>query len=177
MKKYNKRQLKLGIKIEREHTSDDDEAELIAKDHLDEIPDYYDRLINMEKKAMKKSLADDLEKFDSEKIKGNLQKLFLGDFHGYKVYSVNGNYVKMNCDMDFTEGGNGLRYKFISNEKEIWIDNNKDVGNYKNILGHEFKEILGMKKGKKYEDAHNKANRFEKKLRKRDAKLVIKKGE
>jgi hypothetical protein len=52
-KKYDPRQLKLGIKIEREHTSDDAEAELIAKDHLDEIPDYYDWLIAMEKLAKK----------------------------------------------------------------------------------------------------------------------------
>jgi hypothetical protein len=44
-----KKQLKKGIKIEIEHTTDKGEAEIIALHHLDEIPDYYDRLIKMEK--------------------------------------------------------------------------------------------------------------------------------
>lgn len=52
-----KSQLKKGIKIEREHTKKDSLAREIAKDHLVEFPDYYDRLEIMEKKAEK-----DLEK-------------------------------------------------------------------------------------------------------------------
>ena len=54
---YNKRQLKMGIKIELEHTTNKKVAEKIAKDHLDEFPDYYTRLKKMEnlaKKEMKK---------------------------------------------------------------------------------------------------------------------------
>lgn len=37
-------QLKRGIKVEQEHTSDIDVATEIALDHLAEFPDYYDRL-------------------------------------------------------------------------------------------------------------------------------------
>lgn len=37
-------QLKKGIKVELEHTTDEKVAEEIALDHLDEFPDYYDRL-------------------------------------------------------------------------------------------------------------------------------------
>lgn len=44
-----KKQLKKGMKVEMEHTTDKGEAEIIALQHLDEIPDYYDRLIKMEK--------------------------------------------------------------------------------------------------------------------------------
>ena len=44
-------QLKKGIKIEMEHTTDKGEAEIIALQHLDELPDYYDRLIKMEKQS------------------------------------------------------------------------------------------------------------------------------
>jgi hypothetical protein len=44
-------QLKIGIKIEYEHTNDQKIAERIALDHLSEISDYYDRLVKMEKEA------------------------------------------------------------------------------------------------------------------------------
>jgi hypothetical protein len=46
-------QIKKGIKVEREHTNTDKVAREIAKDHLFEFPDYYDRLEKMEKKAEK----------------------------------------------------------------------------------------------------------------------------
>ena len=51
--KYDPDQLAKGIKIEKEHTDDPKVAEKIAKDHLDEIPDYYTRLEKMEKGAKK----------------------------------------------------------------------------------------------------------------------------
>jgi len=44
-------QLKMGIKVEYEHTGDKDISKEIAIDHLAEIPDYYTRLANMERKA------------------------------------------------------------------------------------------------------------------------------
>ena len=43
-------QLSKGIKIELEHTGDVALAREIALDHLNEFPDYYDRLENVEKK-------------------------------------------------------------------------------------------------------------------------------
>lgn len=46
-----KKELKKGIKVEMEHTTDKGEAETIALHHLEELPDYYTRLINMEKGA------------------------------------------------------------------------------------------------------------------------------
>lgn len=46
-------QLRMGIKVEHEHTDDPAEAEKIARDHLAEIPDYYTRLMKMEKEAGK----------------------------------------------------------------------------------------------------------------------------
>jgi hypothetical protein len=45
------KQLKKGIKIEMEHTTDRGEAEIIALHHLEEIPDYYTRLGKMEGEA------------------------------------------------------------------------------------------------------------------------------
>ena len=46
-------QIQKGIKIEMEHTDDKEKATEIAMDHVTEFPDYYDRLINMEKAAEK----------------------------------------------------------------------------------------------------------------------------
>lgn len=43
-----KAQLQKGIKAEKEHTSDAVIAREIALDHLAEMPDYYDRLSDME---------------------------------------------------------------------------------------------------------------------------------
>jgi hypothetical protein len=44
-------QLSRGVEVEMEHTTDSDKAKEIAEDHLDEIPDYYDRLDDMEEEA------------------------------------------------------------------------------------------------------------------------------
>jgi len=52
-----KQQLKIGTKVEMEHTDDEDEACSIAMDHLVEFSDYYDRLKRMESKGdIKKDL-------------------------------------------------------------------------------------------------------------------------
>lgn len=48
------RQLKMGIKVEKEHTKDASLARDIAMDHLSEMPDYYTRLEKMEKTAKQK---------------------------------------------------------------------------------------------------------------------------
>lgn len=44
-------QLIMGIKVEQEHTTDKYTALEISMDHLEEIPDYYSRLEEMEEKA------------------------------------------------------------------------------------------------------------------------------
>lgn len=43
-------ELSMGIKVEKEHTSDEKVAKEIALDHLKELPDYYTRLKKMERK-------------------------------------------------------------------------------------------------------------------------------
>ena len=48
---YNPKELKMGIEVEAEHTTNPLIAEKIAKDHLAEAPDYYTRLAKMEKEA------------------------------------------------------------------------------------------------------------------------------
>lgn len=52
MMKYNKKQLRMGIKVEMEHTKSKRVAEKIAKDHLREFKGkpYYTYLLKMERK-------------------------------------------------------------------------------------------------------------------------------
>jgi hypothetical protein len=50
---FDPKELKIGIKIEMEHTNDEKLAKEIAMDHLTEIPDYYTRLKDMEKNVEK----------------------------------------------------------------------------------------------------------------------------
>jgi hypothetical protein len=47
------KQLKIGIKVEGEHTSDKTGARITALQHLDEVPDYYTKLKKVEKKSVK----------------------------------------------------------------------------------------------------------------------------
>jgi uncharacterized alkaline shock family protein YloU len=51
---FSHEQLMKGMKVEREHTSNDKIAMEIARDHLTEDPEYYIKLEKMEKKKRKK---------------------------------------------------------------------------------------------------------------------------
>ncbi len=51
--KFDAEQLAKGVKIEQEHTNDSYLAKIIAKAHLSELPDYYTRLLKMEKEGEK----------------------------------------------------------------------------------------------------------------------------
>jgi len=53
-----KTQLKKGTKVEKEHTKDTELANTIASQHIDELPDYYDRLSKVEKKPIKEGLLN-----------------------------------------------------------------------------------------------------------------------
>lgn len=51
-----KNQLKKGTKVEKEHTKNIELATTIASQHIDELPDYYDRLSKVEKKTVKEEV-------------------------------------------------------------------------------------------------------------------------
>lgn len=99
-------------------------------------------------------LFNDLDRFSKDNIFGALQKLFLGRFRDYDVYSVNGAAVKLLYDIDFVEGGNFRAYKYVP-EGEIWIDNNLDNSDMKFTLSHEYFEAEMMKDGLQYDNPDN----------------------
>jgi hypothetical protein len=52
--KFDRKQLRIGTRIEMEHTYSRKIAKQIAKGHLMEFPDYYTYLLKMEKKMKKR---------------------------------------------------------------------------------------------------------------------------
>jgi len=75
------KQLDMGIPIEHEHTKDKVLATDIALQHLDEIPDYYTRLIKMERDAKKehkkfKDVKEATDGIKAKNYKGRLDKWF-----------------------------------------------------------------------------------------------------
>ena len=53
-KKFIKKELNIGKKVELEHSKSQKVATKIAKQHLAEFPDYYTNLVKMEKRLKKK---------------------------------------------------------------------------------------------------------------------------
>jgi hypothetical protein len=58
---YNAAQIDMGRKVEMEHTDNPSVAEEIARDHLEEFPNYYTALDEMEKK-LEKQHGDSMKK-------------------------------------------------------------------------------------------------------------------
>ena len=51
-KDFSQKELKRGVKVEKEHTTDKDTATEIAMDHLSEDTEYYRKLGIMERKTL-----------------------------------------------------------------------------------------------------------------------------
>jgi hypothetical protein len=62
---YPSDQMEMGKKVEKEHTDVPAVAQRISMDHLEEIPDYYDRLDQMEEQAKDEGMKRDAEKTSS----------------------------------------------------------------------------------------------------------------
>lgn len=88
-----------------------------------------------------------------------------------KVYLIDGQYVRENIFIDFTEGGSSYRYDFIP-QGEIWVGG-VHVIEFPFICLHEVEEItfalkggLDLKKDDEYSESHNYANECEAAARK-----------
>ncbi|MEI6879785.1 MAG: DUF5661 family protein [Bacteroidota bacterium] len=83
-----KAQLKKGIEIEKEHTSDKEKATEIAMDHVTEFPDYYDRIEKMEKKADKDWKLNETKKFIKQKLRKSLNEQQVNNVVAWRVGSM-----------------------------------------------------------------------------------------
>jgi len=90
---------------------------------------------------------------------------------GIKIFIVDGESVRNQYNMDFTEGGHWLVYNFIP-KGECWLDNDVEPKERKWILAHELAEIGMMENGLNYETAHAKASKYEQKLRRENEKII-----
>lgn len=119
-----------------------------------------------------------LEEFiNKAKAFQDMSKIRIGIYDDIDIYLVNGDIVKIRAFPDFVEGGNDAVYGkdkgTVANfmpQNEIWIDANMDINSLPYILFHEMWERDQMiTHNLDYEDAHEKSNNIEMKLRKINA--------
>jgi hypothetical protein len=84
--------------------------------------------------------------------------------HGLAIMLVDGTYVRNHYDSDFSQGGNGFRYRFVS-RREIWVDKQISEIEWPFIIMHECYEAELMREGQTYDRAHDTAKRLEDKCR------------
>jgi hypothetical protein len=84
----------------------------------------------------------------------------LGHLAGRSCYLVDGEMLRNNVDIDFTQGGNGARYGYVP-RAELWVDECLGEGDRWPTLLHELIEDHLMILGRSYEDAHEEASAFE----------------
>jgi hypothetical protein len=112
-----KDQLKKGTKVEKEHTKDSELASVIASQHLDELPDYYDRLVKIEK-TQKDSTKDPVSSLEKELTS-------LKD----TSYSSIDKLMRTICD-NYNISPRKLHDDFVKKHKVIpdeWIKNKKGI--------------------------------------------------
>jgi hypothetical protein len=92
----------------------------------------------------------------------------IANVFGFKVFIVDGEYIRTNINEEFTNFGQHYRFKFIP-KNEFWIDkeNGKEI-EAKYYIDHLLVENRLMKEGKSYDEAIERADRTEKMERVKD---------
>lgn len=94
----------------------------------------------------------------------------IGDMQGFAVWRVDGELVRNVVHIDFTQGGNPARYKYVP-EGEVWVDDVLDDSDAYFTIVHElFETKLMQEKGLSYNVAHDKASQVEAQLREKTGK-------
>jgi hypothetical protein len=113
------------------------------------------------------------------KIKKDIKKAHIKRFanvFGFKVWIVNGKYIRSNLDEEFTNFGEHYNFKFIP-ENEFWIDKERSPGEEKYFIESMLVMNRLMSKGVKDKDAAKVADRIERgersksKLMKKEMKI------
>lgn len=84
-----------------------------------------------------------------------------------KIHLVDGPFVRRTLDPDFFFGGHWLVYKYVP-KNEVWLDSAAVGPELQYIAVHELFELMLMKSGKTYDNAHEYANAAEKEARRLD---------
>ena len=84
---------------------------------------------------------------------------------GLEVWTVSGDKIRNDVDVDFTNGGNGGRYSYVPTD-EVWTEAGHTPLDTKATACHEIVEFLAMRdEGLDYDGAHDRANEIEMKVR------------
>jgi hypothetical protein len=105
---------------------------------------------------------------DRATAQANVRLSIMGRVGRDVVWLVSGHRVRTLFDVNFTQGGHGLRYRFIP-RREIWIDDAAIAREREVIVAHEVHELHLMRQGMRYHPAHTLALDLEAALRARRA--------
>jgi len=91
--------------------------------------------------------------------------------NGFTVWIVDGNYIRTNIDIEFTNFGQHFKFNFIP-ENEFWIDKEHSPGEVELFITHLMIEHKLMKEGKSYDKALEAANFVELEARNKSQKIL-----
>ncbi len=99
-----------------------------------------------------------------------LEKKFLGEKDGFRVYEVDGEWIRNNIDVGFGTGGHGLVHSYIPMD-EIWVWPVEEKS--WSIAAHELIEFKLMKeKEMKFKEAHKETTKLTAGLSLKDTKEI-----
>jgi hypothetical protein len=137
---------------------------------IDDKPEYYDEKDRMEHFKERKTKESDLPKGILEKAK--LEKV--GKLFEMTIWTVDGETIRNESDIDFCVGGNPARYLYVPID-EIWIEKTFTLTDFTATLIHEYIECRNMiDKGLSYSKGHDIANEAEGIFRNKVVKKQVK---
>ncbi len=83
---------------------------------------------------------------------------------GIVIWSVRGEVVRDDLDVDFAAGGHGYECDYIP-EDEVWVEWSMSRRDLALTAAHETAELLLMRRGVDHDEAHEKADGIERRLR------------
>ena len=147
----------------------------LDKQHGVDEYNYYIGHLLIEYNDMRKGRSYDTALVEADKIEKAMRKgskvvaineRVYKEVNGVRICLVNGEAVRNKYNIDFTEGGHDLVYKWMP-AKTIWIDDALMDKEREVVLLHEIGERNLMSKGVGYNSAHNKISKVEQKVRKK----------
>lgn len=95
----------------------------------------------------------------------SIYRYYCGEKDGFKIWIVDGVFIRENIFGEFIYGGNDQRYPFVP-LNEIWIDNSISAEEFETALAHEICERnLMQNNGMTYFDAHDSSLMLELEMR------------
>lgn len=95
-----------------------------------------------------------------------MDKTFIGNFRGLRIFLVSGEFIRNNLETDFTMGSHGYVSDYIPKD-EVWLDETMTENDRLALIQHEVHEVGLMREGMEYEPAHESATAIEKEFRER----------